>query len=205
MQLLGLNIKKQIDQIPKSVQRFAIKALILFIVWQVMYIFILMPNRLIDKPLSLFTGKSTVAVLKFVGFANETYIAKEVPFRLYRDNQLNIYDKTTIFGNGKRLVGISDSCNGLSLFILYIGFLICFPSKIKLKVLFFFLGIITIFVVNIIRTSMLCIIHEKYPNFLDFAHHYLFNIVVYSTIFLLWVIFSKKSSSIKTNEYSNEQ
>jgi hypothetical protein len=37
-------------------------------------------------------------------------------------------------------------------------------------------------------------------QFFDVAHHYVFKIVVYGTIFLLWVWYSKKISLLTTSE-----
>ena len=189
----------EIKLIPKPVKVFGIKALSMFIVWQLVYLFFLMPNRTLDAPLSLFTGKSTVLVLEAVQFS-DSLEAKEVTFTQNTDNQKSTYNKTTIFLNGRRLLGISDSCNGLSLFILYFGFLICYPSKIIHKLKFTLIGLIAIFVANVLRCCALCMIHYKYPQLLDFAHHYLFNILIYSLIFFLWIVFSKKHT-ILTKEY----
>lgn len=184
----------EINKIPKSVKVFGTKALFLFVFWQTIYLFLLMPNRTIDAPLSLFTGESTVLILKKINFS-DSLEAKEVLFTISTENQKSTYPKTTIFLNNRRLLGISDSCNGLSLFILYVGFLLCYPSKTIYKLRFALIGLILIFIANVLRCCALCVIHHKYPSLLDFAHHYLFNILIYSLIFYLWIVFSRKHTT----------
>ncbi|MFZ9718713.1 MAG: exosortase/archaeosortase family protein, partial [Chitinophagaceae bacterium] len=68
------------------------------------------------------------------------------------------------------------------------------PASWKRKVIFAFTGAIIIHFVNLIRCVGLCALAINASVHFDFAHHYLFKIMVYSTIFLLWVQFMRKVS-----------
>jgi exosortase family protein XrtF len=189
-------LKKEFSHIPTPIKKFGIKALLFFIAWQTLYLLFFLQNRTLDKPLSLLTGKTTVYILNAIKFS-DSLSAKETSVYLNRDNQISNYEKTTIFLANKKLIGISDSCNGLSLFLLYVGFIVSYPSKLKSKVLFILIGSFIIFFANVMRCVLLSMIQFNSPKYLDFAHHYLFNVLIYSLVFYLWIIFSKKNTLIK--------
>ena len=68
---------KAINEIPKPVKTFASKALVLLIVWQVVYLGFLAPTRIIDKPLSMFTGNATAWCVKKL-MPGHSIVVKEV-------------------------------------------------------------------------------------------------------------------------------
>ena len=93
---------------------------------------------------------------------------------------------------GKDILLIADGCNGLELIVLYIGFIICFPSSILKKIIFILLGIGIIDLSNIIRCGGLVFLKRYYGyELFQFAHHYGFKITLYSIIFMMWVLFTK--------------
>ena len=186
---------KAINEIPKPVKTFASKALLLLIVWQVVYLGFLAPTRIIDKPLSMFTGNATAWCVKKL-MPGHSIVVKEV-LQKERVEALEFdYLKTTIFADGMKLIGIADGCNGLSLFILFIGFLIAYPASLWLKIRYGFLGLILIILVNILRCTGLAMFAYFNPKVLFFAHHYLFKVMVYGIVFFLWVRFTQINQKI---------
>ena len=93
--------------------------------------------------------------------------------------------------NGRKVVGIADPCNALELYILFIGFLICVPTTTKRFILFSLGGIAVIFVLNILRCAGMIWVNIHRNEVFDFAHHYLFKLIVYAAIFGGWVWYSK--------------
>jgi exosortase family protein XrtF len=89
--------------------------------------------------------------------------------------------------NGKRMVGVGNPCNGLELFVLFAGFIICFPGGTKNKMWFIPLGILIIHLSNLIRAAILALIQFYNPQYLEFNHHYTFVVIVYGIIFGLWI------------------
>ena len=118
---------KAINEIPKPVKTFATKALVLLVVWQVVYLGFLAPTRIIDKPLSMFTGNTTAWCVKKL-MPGHSIVVKEVLQRERVEALEFDYLKTTIFADGMKLIGIADGCNGLSLFILFIKSNFCINS-----------------------------------------------------------------------------
>lgn len=101
-------------------------------------------------------------------------------------------DASVLYWGDRRLIGISDSCNGLVLFVIFSAFIISFPSKWKHRFVFLPFGLMAIYALNIARIFALALIFIYYPAYLDFNHHYTFTFFVYMDIFLIWMAYVKK-------------
>lgn len=173
--------------------RFVGSILILYFIWTIFATFYLKEDNSVDFFLRESEAILCVKALSIFGY--ETYYVHEDPL-----------ETVAIFlKGGKRLIGISDSCNGLVLFVLFIGFVISFPSKIIDKIKFIPIGIFLIYFLNVFRIICLTFIYIYYPTYLDFNHHYTFTLFVYFDIFLLWMTFVKRygQHSILENESTN--
>ena len=84
-------------------------------------------------------------------------------------------------------VVIGDPCNGMSLFVLFASFILVFKGKWWFKLISLFVGIFSIYLMNVIRIVGLCIVVKYHPESLQFHHSYTFTLLVYAFIFLLWV------------------
>jgi len=196
MELLR-TFKTSIQQIPAPIKIFLKRALAIFIIWEIIYLFILMPNRIIDRPLSMFTGNATAGFFGWIKGTDQAY-CKGITTTEYVEGFTLSYEKATIFLGPKRLIGIADGCNGLSLFVLFVGFIIAYPGKIYFKAIYSIIGIILIVLLNISRCTALALVHNTYPHLTEFAHHYLFNIITYAVVFYLWVQFVKINQKLTT-------
>jgi len=94
-------------------------------------------------------------------------------------------------------VCIGTGCSGLELFFLFSGFIILISGSWKNKIWFVPLGVVIIFLLNVIRIILLILINYHYPQYLHFNHTYTLVIIVYIAIFGLWMIWIKKYSHIK--------
>jgi exosortase/archaeosortase family protein len=191
-------IKSTIRQIPAPVKSFLLRALVFFLIWELAYNIFLLPNRVVDRPLCEFVCKGTTSFINFVKGGNQAY-CKTVSSYAYNEGELYLFDKVVVFLGSNRLIGIADPCNGLNLFVLFLGFVVVYPSKIYLKLTYAIVGIVAIMLLNIARCTGLGLIHNSYPSFTDFAHHYVFKIVTYFAIFLMWYWFVKITDKIEAN------
>ena len=113
-----------------------------------------------------------------------------------------------IFTGNDRLIGIDgsgglwvgDSCNGISLFILFTGFIVAYKGNWKYKLVYIFLGIISIELMNVLRLVGLAILDTYNRAWTEFNHSYTFTIFIYSVIFILWIIWVNKFSNKVVNE-----
>lgn len=185
--------REKYNEIPPEVKTFLFRAFILFLLWKSVYLIYLGKERILDKPLTNIVGDHTAWVLNLSSVDNK-YSAREVISVRNFEGQFQVAPMSLVEVYGKKLLGIADGCNGLELFILYFGFLLAMPASLKRKLIFAFAGAIIIHFVNLLRCVGLCVLAINASVHFDFAHHYLFKIMVYGTIFLLWVQFMRKVS-----------
>jgi len=107
------------------------------------------------------------------------------------------------FSGGDRLIGIDgasglwmgDSCDCVELCALFTGFILIFPGNWIKKLWFIPMGIVAIFLLNVLRVILLAVIQKNFsPKWLEFNHTYTFTIVVYLFIFSLWFYWVKRFS-----------
>lgn len=168
-------IKSHYNRIPSPIKEFLARGLVIFILWKIVYLFFLLPDRVVDKPLTDTTAHFSARLLSFFINAKAGYSS----------------DYASIFINDDKAVNIADPCNALILFVVYLGFIIAFPASIKKKVLFALGGVLTIFVLNVLRCATLAVVANKYLYIVD--HHFVYNLFVYAIIFVLWYLFTKKA------------
>ena len=152
----------------KSVLKgFAIKAIITFITWLILYYGFIIPDGRLNRFLTNTVISGTTFGLSILGY--ETSGKDDM---VYIDNQ--------------PVVLVADACNGLELFALYVGFLLCFPGKWKYKLLFIPIGIVLIYIINVIREIILALNYKFFQETFDFNHKYTYVFVVYLFVFAIW-------------------
>jgi exosortase family protein XrtF len=194
--MLGLQLEKLksiLADFPPQIKTFLIRSFILFVVWKGLYLLLWSEKRTLDDPLTQMVAKHSVWVLNQITPGN-TFTAKPMIAVKNFEGEIQVSRVSRIDRNGKPIMNIADECNGLELFVLYFGFLLAMPAAIKRKIWFGLCGILIIHVVNILRCVGLGLLLMNWDTYFDIAHHYIFKIMVYSTIFILWVVFSKNLS-----------
>lgn len=172
------------DKQQRQIALFLIRAVILYAGWFVSYDFFISPSGKIDNWLNYRVATDAASMLSIAGMPGSTVPGKA---------------QVIVTINDVKMVGVGNPCNGLELFVLFAGFIICFPGIIKSKIWFIPLGMIGIYLVNTMRAAVLAVIQMKAPEYLEFNHHYTFTIIVYSLIFGLWMIWVNKFSAFKAN------
>lgn len=163
---------------------FLIKSAILYVLWFVCYNIFLHPNSNFDYLLINNLTDITKFILTKMGYTLMT-----IPADL---------DTMGVVGiDGSHGVLIGYPCNGLELFALFTGFVIAFPGSVKDKLWFIPLGILLIHLLNIFRVIALTILAYKAPEYLDFNHTYTFTILVYTVVFILWMLWALKISKVQ--------
>ena len=85
--------------------------------------------------------------------------------------------------NGVR-VGVGYSCLGYGLFSVWSALIVSYPFRKINRWKYILLGFISIFILNILRISLVGVAYTKYGN-LNIDHHLIFNIITYLLIFLM--------------------
>jgi exosortase family protein XrtF len=190
--------KKAFEQFPPQVRIFLLRGLVLFAIWKFVYLFFWAQPRTLDGPLTNTVGSQSVWILNKV-YQTKGFKATPVVAVTRMEGDYQIAKVSKIDKDGKHLLNIADDCNGLELFILYIGFILSMPATIKRKVVYLIGGVFIIHIVNLLRCVGLSALLMHWDRYFDLAHHYIFKIMVYSTIFVLWVRYSNNLSVFKTS------
>lgn len=165
----------------KIVIVFILKAILVYVAWFIFNDFVVLQSGLNDW-LNYRVAQDASMFLKLLGYTTS----------IEPGNHQFLIDVNT-----KRMVGVGNPCNGLELFVLFAGFVLCFPGGTKKKLWFIPMGIITIHIANFIRAASLALIQFYHPAYLEFNHHYTFVVLVYGIIFGLWIIWVNKLAIIK--------
>lgn len=204
-----MSIVEKWKQIPGPVRLFSLKAVILFAAWKTLYLLVLLPGRVLDKPLTYMIGVGTTRTLNAVSRSGGFWTAagenpKKEGDRWVEEPVMHINQFS------ERVLSIADVCNGLEVIVLYAGLILCIPGTTRRKLLFILPGIVGIEILNVIRCAALAEIYMTHPEYLDFSHHYLFTFLVYAFIFWLWFLFSRnldltKKMNLSVNSPINPQ
>lgn len=173
-----------LKQIPKDVRLFLTKALILFIAWKLLYHLLLFPTRIPDKHLTRFTAEGSVFLYHNIMGIKLAQVKDMV--------SPEGAEFVGVYNADQKLVAIADSCNGLELIVLYVGFLCCFPGNWKRLLPYAILGTIGIVILNIFRCYGLTWMYLNDYHLADFFHKYIFKMAIYGLIFYTWVKYSKR-------------
>jgi exosortase family protein XrtF len=157
--------------------RFLISVFALYLLWYLIYNLWLHP----DERLDLFVIDLTISISKWI---------------------LELFGYM-VYTGADRLIGvdgtsglwIGDNCNGIVLFSLFAGFVIAYQGKIKYKLIYIPLGIISIQLLNVLRVVILAILDTHSRAWTEFNHTYTFTIIIYGYIFLLWMLWVNKFSA----------
>lgn len=169
------------DEKQRRIAAFVLKAIGMYVLWFLVYDFWLAPEGKLDAWLNKRAANDGAFLLQLIG-----------------------YNSTTSPGIGQTIieienvpqVGLGNPCNGLELFALFTGFVLCFPGQWKIKLWFIPLGILLIHFVNAMRAAGLALIQLKAPEHLDFNHHYTFTVIVYAIIFALWMLWANRYAGL---------
>lgn len=99
-----------------------------------------------------------------------------------------------LFYNQKHMARIIEGCNGLSVIILFVSFIIAFSGKTKPTILYSIGGSLLIHILNVFRISLLCVLMYYFPNREHVLHGVFFPLFIYGVVFVLWIIWVNKFS-----------
>lgn len=172
----------------KNTTLFLVKFFAIYFVLSGLYSYYLQQNQtknpFVCAPVTKTVAKQTTGILKMLNYkANYLQHNKELSIKLLIKDTY--------------VARVIEGCNSISLLILFTAFVLAFPGKLVVALLFSLLGSIFIYVVNIFRIVFLTIMLYKFPNQQELLHNLIFPAIIYGTIFLLWVLWVNKFSRIK--------
>ena len=129
----------------------------------------------------MITGANTEQLLQFFNY--DVSIQKSI-----QDPWLKIII------NEKYVARITEGCNAVSVMILFVSFVAAFSGKFKKTLMFILFGLISIYILNVLRIALLTVLLYHYPNQTHLLHGVLFPLIIYGFVFILWVIWINRFS-----------
>jgi exosortase family protein XrtF len=93
-----------------------------------------------------------------------------------------------IIYKNKYVSRIVEGCNAISVIILFAAFVFAFSGKWLRTFLFIVLGSFIIYFLNVFRIASLTIALYHYPAYEGVLHDIVFPLVIYSVVFIQWLI-----------------
>ena len=158
--------------------RFIAVAVVIYLVWFFGYEQWLAhaDNGHLDHVLCTHITAAAVVALRLVGFTAAVSPASSC----------------LVLMNGIPSVIVGPPCNGLVLYALFAGFVVAFPGPWLRKLWYIPVGILLIWILNVLRVAALAVNHHYAHSSVDFNHHYTFTFVVYAFIFGLWMLWARR-------------
>lgn len=168
------------------ISRFLLAAAALYVGWWLLYELVIHPWGVLDRAvidnLMWFSG----SVLELLG---------------YELLQEPLMDGNRYLGvQGGSLLWIGDPCNGITVFAVYVLFLLAYPGSSKWRIPYAIAGVLIIHLLNALRIVALCIIVTIDYEYLNFNHDYTFYVIVYGAVFVLWYIWVERFSPLIDNK-----
>src|ERR1700730_1712566 len=99
-------------QIPRAVYLFFIRVFVLFIVWKSIYLYFLLPKRVLDGPLTYTVGLGTTKTLNFLTHSKDFATSRGVTKFTY-EGGVRYEKEMDIYYENARVLEIADACNAL--------------------------------------------------------------------------------------------
>lgn len=112
-----------------------------------------------------------------------------------------------IYFENNGFVGVGHSCSGFKQLLQVLFLFLIYPGLWKKKLWFIPMGIIIIYIVNIMRIVILAVVVNSKPEYFRFIHDNVVRPFFYVVIFALWVIwvekyYPKRMKSVKKDPIS---
>ncbi|WP_026976573.1 exosortase family protein XrtF [Flavobacterium tegetincola] len=144
----------------------------------------------------LYLSQFNAADLEYDGFTNVVALQTKVVLEAFDytiDLRPSTFDPSVIVSvGGRSIVRIVEGCNAISVMILFVAFILAFSKGFGKTLCFIAFGLLVIHFLNIFRIALLTIGIIKYPEYEHLLHGTVFPLVIYGTVFVLWIIWVTK-------------
>ncbi len=103
-----------------------------------------------------------------------------------------IVPNASLMLDGSVVVNVYEGCNAINVSILFIAFLFAYKGSFKKTFVFSVVGLISIYLFNLLRVGGLFLVALYFPNHLYLMHKFVFTGIIYAFVFGLWFIWVSK-------------
>jgi len=104
----------------------------------------------------------------------------------------DLHPRILFYFNNVNYITVSEGCNGVSVMITFFASIISFKGAVKSKILFLTVGLLGVFLLNVIRVSTLFYVALNHRQWFSFLHEYAFTALIYTLVFLLFIFWVNK-------------
>jgi exosortase family protein XrtF len=129
--------------------------------------------------MSMIVGNNSASLLRSFGYDSFALVMN--------------FEKSIFIGiDGIARVKVIEGCNGISVMVLFISFLLGFPGPWRHKIWFIPAGLFAIHFINVVRVSILCLAVYSYGVTGYSIYKEVFTASIYFFVFTLWFIWVQK-------------
>jgi len=112
----------------------------------------------------------------------------------------DLHPRILFYYNKVNYITVSEGCNGVSVMITFFASILSFKGAVKSKILFLTIGLLGVFLLNVIRVSTLFYVALNHRQWFSFLHEYAFTALIYTLMFLLFIFWVNKYGALNFNE-----
>lgn len=154
---------------------FLTKFLVLYFVLNVAYGLYIDHYHPMPDPVTRWVSNHSNALLQLFGSQTTCQDRSDIP-------------AVNIKNGHQAVLSIFEGCNGLNVSIIFVAFLLSFGRPQQKLLWFIPLGLVVIHLTNLMRITLLYSVSVNLPQFMYFAHKYLFTAIIYIVIFGVWYV-----------------
>lgn len=152
---------------------FLVKYVAIYVVLNTVYAYYISHYTPDADPLTIVVTKHTEALLSiFDG---------NIDYRLV-PGSVNV----PITRAGDTVMMVYEGCNSVNVMIVFVAFIISFQGPFKLFIKYFVLGLVIVYLINLLRLMGLYTVALHFPDSFYFFHKFFFTGVIYLVVFVIW-------------------
>ena len=109
----------------------------------------------------------------------------------------------SIMKDSQSVISVFEGCNGINVMIVFVSFLFAFKGSRKQLAWFLPMGIVIIYLANLLRVVALYYVAGYWQHYFYYVHKYLFTAAIYLIVFMLWWWWMEKVSGFSVKKLIN--
>lgn len=155
----------------------------------------------VRDPFTHWVVEQVAQIAKWQGY--EVVIEENAHLNYAKTAEEQTFD--TLIFNDIRAIAVEEGCNGLSVMILFVSFVLAFGGNFQRLLWFIPAGLLLIHLSNLIRLYLLAILKVDFEGqYFHFFHKYGFTAVIYLSVFLLWYVWVQFLVKPSAHKNANE-
>jgi exosortase family protein XrtF len=157
---------------------FLLKYVILYLVLNTVYAYYISHYAPEADPLTVLVTRHTEGLLSVFDGDVDSYVVS---------GSANV----PLIKNGDTVMTVYEGCNSLNVMIVFVAFIIAFKGPLKLFIRYLSLGLVAVYLINLVRLIGLYGVALYFPRSFYFFHKFFFTGIIYLVVFTIWFFWMK--------------